>query len=144
MGMAFEIHGEGIHRYDFGLEKHWLTVRLGGQLIGNRRSWSPPWYPDIFLFYPEAHELRERLVELEADPTPLRQLGWDLDTAYRILRDFVKAYEKASMYVTPWTPVYLWQRDLKDRTILRDTNGHPLLEQKEPIHYDRLPRIVLC
>lgn len=106
--MAFEIYGEDLHRYDFGPEKHWLRVGLGGLLIGKRRYWEKPWDPDFFFFYPEAHELRELLAKLEADPTPIVEIGLDLETAFGILRDFVKTYETACIDTTPWEPIYLW------------------------------------
>lgn len=144
MGMAFEIHTKDFNKWGFGPEKYWLKVGLGGALIGERRYWSPPWYRDIFVFYPEPHELKERLAQLEADPTPIIKLGWDLETAFGILQDFVMTYKKAFIDVTPWEPVYLWKRDPQDRTILRDADGTPLLAQKEPIHFKRTPCIVLC
>lgn len=144
MGMAFEIHTADFNLWDFGPEKLWLKIQTGSLLIGERRYWSPPWYVDILLFYPEPHELRERLIQLEADPVPLIELGWDLEIAFGMLQDFVNSYEKAFEDVTPWEPVYLWRRDAKDRTILRDADGTPLLAQKEPIHYRRTPCIVLC
>ena len=142
--MAFEIHTRDFNKFDFGPEKYWLKVGFGGKLIGERRYWSPPWYQDIFLFYPEPHELRERLIQLEADPAPIIELGWNLEIAFGVPRDFVKSYEKAFEDVIPWEPVYLWKRDPQDGTILRDADGNPLLAQKESIHYIRTPCIVLC